>query len=200
MACAELCSGSGQNPPTPSARKQGQSRVPSRLAKRPRLVAGEDFCHVGIGGMSAQDRDQHVAEVGRDRQIAGADEGVATCGSQDCGGAVSLQELSPVEFHHSSGLGREGRRGRRGRWLGLSSESLLGIWLRWRRELRGESSSSLATGSGAEDFLGARLPPRPLPRSLPRSLPRPESDVTNAPQPLIMLHGKMTNQPATGSR
>ena len=52
---------------------------------------------------------------------------VATGGSQDCGVAAGLQELSPVEFHHSSGLGRDGRRGRRGRWLGLFSESPLGI-------------------------------------------------------------------------
>ena len=128
---------------------------------------------------------------------------IATGGSQDCGGAAGLQELSPVEFHHSSGLGRDGRRGRRGRWLGLFSESPLGIWLRWRRELRGESSSSFAAGSGAGVCLGAR-PLRPRPRSLlrsfPRSLPRPESDVTNAPQPLMMPHGKMTNQPANGSR
>ena len=128
---------------------------------------------------------------------------IATGGSHQRGGAASLQESSPVELHHSSVLGRDGRRGRRGRWLGLFSESPLGIWLRCSRELRGESSSSLATGSGAEVCLGAR-PPRPRPRSLlrsfPRSLPRPESDVTNAPQPLMMLHGKMTNQPANGSR
>jgi hypothetical protein len=51
-------------------------------------VAGEDFCHVGIGGMSAQDRDQHVAEVGRDRQIAGADEGVANGGLASSGKPV----------------------------------------------------------------------------------------------------------------